>query len=144
MSYNTGPFIKVACFCDSVIEGKDGVLSLIRIVDVINHQAQGPDVSDEMPPVAYKLKLVIMIAAGMARGRHNLRIEPENPIGLRDSDKAFLISVHLEEGRTMNFVGDFGFTFDNEGVYQFHISLDDIHLTTVPLTVRYHRIITSS
>lgn len=144
MSINTGPFIKVACFCDNVIEGKDNVFSLIRIVDIINHHAQGADVPDEMPPFPYKLKMVIMIAPGMARGRHNLKIVPENPMGLRDSENAHKLTVHLEEGRAMNLIADYAFVFDHEGAYMFHVLLEDIHLTSIPLTIRFNRIITSN
>ncbi len=144
MNINTGPFIKVACFCDNVIEGKDNVFSLIRIVDVINLHAQGADVPDEMPPLPYRLKIVIIMAAGMARGRHNLRVVPENPMGLHDSEDARTVTIHLEEGRTMNLVADFGYVFDHEGTYLFHVMLDDEHLTSMPLTIRYNRIVTSS
>lgn len=38
MGLNTGPFIKVACFCENAIEGKDGVFTLVRIVDVVTHE----------------------------------------------------------------------------------------------------------
>ena len=144
MNINTGPFIKVACFCDNVIEGKDNVFSLIRIVDVINLHIQGADVPDEMPPIPYKLKMVIMIASGMARGRHNLNIVPANPLGLRDSEATHTVSVHLEEGRPMNLIVDFAFVFNEEGTYLFHVLLEDKHLTSIPITIRFNRIITGS
>lgn len=143
MSFRTGPFIKVACFCDHAIEGKDGVFSLVRVVDVINHYAQGASVPDEMPPVMSDLKMVVMIAPGMARGRHNLTIVPENPMGIRDLEHALALSVHFEEGRAMNLVADFAYRFDQEGMYLFHVLLDDEHMTSMPMTIRYKTIITS-
>jgi hypothetical protein len=136
--------MKVACFCENAIEGKDGVFTLVRIVDVITHTAQGRAVSDEMPPVQYGLKMVIMIAPGMARGRHTLTIETESPMGLRATDQVFSVSIHFEEGRTANLIIDFAFTFELEGTYLFHVSLDDDHLTTMPLTIRYNRIMAGS
>lgn len=144
MSFGTGPFLKAACFCESVIEGKDGVFTLVRVVDTLTQTAQGPVVPDEMPPLQHSLKMVIMIFAGMARGRHTLRIEPEAPSGLRDPNRTFSVTLHLEPSRTANLLADFGFIFESEGTYLFHVLLDDSHLTTMPLIIRYNRIISGS
>lgn len=143
MSFKTGPFLKAACFCESVIEGKDGVFTLVRIVDVITHNAHGTAVPDEMLPFPYQLKMVIMIAPGMAKGRHSLTITPEAPIGLRDEQQVFTVTVHFEEGRSTNLIVDLSYTFEQEGTYLFHVSLDEEHLTSMPLTVRYNRTIMS-
>lgn len=140
MNYSTGPFVKTACFCELVIEGKDGVLSLVRIVDVITRQVQGMDVPDEMPQDPFPLKMVIMLNPGMARGRHDLRIVLEDPRGLRDSKHEVELSVHFEEGRTANLIADVQVDFKFEGTYLYHIVLDEEHLTSIPLTIRYHRI----
>lgn len=144
MGFSTGPFLKAALFCQDAIEGKDNVFTLVRIVDVITHTAQGPAVPDEMPPIQHGLKMVIMIAPGMARGRHSLKIEAENPMGLRATDRVFIVTIHFEEGRTANLIIDSVFTFELEGTYLFHVSLDDDHLTTMPLTIRYNRVMTGN
>lgn len=140
MNLSTGPFVKAACFCEVVIEGKDGVLSLIRVVDIITRQAQGTDVPDEMPQDPYPLKMVIMLNPGMARGRHKLHILPEDPRGLRNVEREVELSVHFEEGRTANLIADLQIDYKYEGTYLFHIVLDEDHLTSIPLTIRYHRI----
>ncbi len=142
MKYSTGPFIKIACFCDNVIEGKDGVLTLVRVVDNIKVQAQGSEAPDIMPPSTYNLKMVIMIVPGDAKGRHELKVEVEDPIGLRDVSQSFSVSTHLGEGQPANIVADFGFGFKQEGTYLFHVLLDGTHMTTMPLTVLYSRIVT--
>lgn len=36
MAFELGPYIQAATFCSEVIEGKDGVLSLIRLMDIKN------------------------------------------------------------------------------------------------------------
>jgi hypothetical protein len=57
------------------------VLSLIRLIDTLTHTEARPDAPEEMPPMTYTLKLVIMLKPGAARGRHELRIVPELPSG---------------------------------------------------------------
>ena len=52
MSFEGGPYLITAAFCEQVIEDKSGVLSLIRIVDRMYITAQGPNAPDEMPPAA--------------------------------------------------------------------------------------------
>ena len=44
----------------------------------------------------------------------------------------------------MNLIADFAFVFDHEGTYMFHVLLEDKHLTSIPLTIRFTRIITGS
>lgn len=143
MDFKTGPFVKVACFCDTVIEEKDGVYTFVRIIDVITHHPRLPDMPDEMPPFIYPLKMVIMLGAGMARGRHRLEVVLEYPNGLRESGDSLLVTVHFEEGRTATVVADLAFEFEQEGTYLFHVVLEDEHLTSIPVTIRYAPIKTS-
>lgn len=73
-----GPYVQVATFCETTIEGKDGVLSLVRLIDTLTHQERGPNPPSEMPPVPWKMKLVLMLKSGCARGRHEIRVIPIN------------------------------------------------------------------
>ena len=68
MAFEDGPFIQTACFCETVLTEGNGVASLIRIVDTITHHQRGPEPPDEMPPIVFPLKLVLMLKAGRARG----------------------------------------------------------------------------
>ena len=133
-----GPYIQVAAFCDRVLQEGDGVLSLIRVVDVITHTVAGQGTPEEMPPVTYPLNLVLTLKAGRARGRHELTITPELPSG--EALPPVTASVRFEgEGRGTNVISKIQMEFRFEGLYWFNIRLDNRILTRLPLEVRYAR-----
>ena len=141
MTFEQGPYVQMAGLCEQVIEDKNGVLSLIRVVDTITHTATGPDAPAEMPPVVYPLKMVIMLKSGRAKGRHELKLVPELPSG--ESKPPLVRSIQLEgEERGVNRIIHMQFTFELEGLYWFNVYFDDSMLTRVPLRVKYDRVVT--
>jgi hypothetical protein len=126
-----------------VLTDRDGVLSLIRIVDQITQTATGTDVPDRMPPfVISDLQLVLCLKAGEARGRYAVKIRPEDPSGVQlpVSETA----VHLSGGnRGVNIITQFQLAVQHEGVYWFDIlfapgrGADDWLLSRIPLEVQY-------
>jgi len=139
MSFDQGPYIQAAGFCETVVEDKLGALSLIRMIDTINHQASGPNPPENMPQFTYVLKLVVMLKSGSARGRYNLKVVPELPS--TETKHPFIISVEFEGGeKGNNLVLDMKFDFTMEGLHWFNIYLDNSLLTKVPIRVRYQRI----
>jgi len=143
MAYIGGPYVQLACLCDQVIEDKSGALSLIRIIDTLTRTASGPNIPEEMPPFQQTLTLVLALKSGNARGRNTLTIKPELPNG--ETKDPLYFTVHFEgEERGTNTILQLNFPFDYEGLYWFEIWLADQHLTSIPLRVRYNRIITGS
>lgn len=139
MPSDTGPYLKAALFCDSTIEGKDGVLSLIRVVDRLIITAAGHDAPLEMPPQDVPLNLAIMLVSGRARGTSTLALSVEPPNG---TPKQFWTNTVLFEGedRGANIVAQITYRFEMQGLYWFHVRLDDEPLTSVPYRVIYQRI----
>lgn len=138
-----GPFIQAACFCETVIEDKSGVLSLIRIIDTLTHSEAGPTPPDDMPAFPYTFKLVLMLKSGEAKGRYNLKIEPELPNGA--TEKSILVTAYFEgEEKGQNVVADMAFVFKIEGLYWFSVFLEDKKLTAMPLRVKYNRVVVGS
>jgi len=72
-----GPYLAIAVLCERVLEEKDGVLSLIRIVERFN--IAGPSAS--MQPTVVSPMLVIGLKAGMFRGQAMLEVQPVLPSG---------------------------------------------------------------
>jgi len=141
MPFETGPYLTLATFCEQVIEDKSGVLSLIRIVDRMDIQAQGPTASEQMPPVALNWFLVLNLKSGQARGSHPIKIEPELPSGIRLSP--LTLSAHFEgENRGVNIITKLDMKLEMPGVYWFRIYVGDQFLTQVPVQVIYSRIVT--
>ncbi len=50
MVFEQGPYLTVAALCDKALQEKDGVISLIRVVDKLTSSAVGPDAPEQMPP----------------------------------------------------------------------------------------------
>lgn len=142
MAFETGPYLKMACFCERLLREADGVATVVRVIDRLTHTAAGPDAPAEMPPVTFEMKLVIMLISGAALGRHELKIERELPSGI--SEKPLALTVQMEgRDRGANVVMDVKTTFTIEGLYWFNIYLDDALLTKMPFRVQYQRVSTA-
>ena len=138
-SFEHGPYIQLATFCERVLREADGVISLVRVIDVINHTARGPNAPRDMPEVRYPLMLVITIKSGKTRGRHDVRIVPEMPSG--ETMPSVTISVQMEgEHRGVNLVNELDIPYKLEGLYWFNVYFDDRLFTRIPLQVQYSRL----
>jgi hypothetical protein len=141
MPFETGPYLKTAFFCEKVLREADGVMSFIRVVDRVTITATGPDAPETMPKTPYNITAVIALASGQSRGRHEIRIEPEEPSGLKKTP--FLATVQMEgEDRGANVIVNMLFTFEMEGLYWFHVYFDDTLLTKMPFRMMYARMST--
>ena len=122
-----------------LIEGKDGVLSLIRVIDRATLTAAGPQTPAQMPPVERELKLVLMFISGRARGTHPVELKVERPDG--DMREGWSGTVFFEgEDRGANLIIQMGFKFELEGLYWFHLFVDDSPLTKLPFRLIYQRV----
>ena len=134
----TGPYLKAAVFCENVIEGKDGVLSIIRVIDRLTVTAAGPEAPVEMPPFGGVLKLVLMFISGRARGNHAVEVKVEKPDGT--ATNAWTGTVFLEgEDRGANVIMEMSTEFKLEGLYWFDLIFDGSPITRVPFRVIYQR-----
>lgn len=133
-----GPYLKAALFCDQVIEGKDGVLSLIRVVDRVTTMASGPGAPKDMPSVTHGLVAVVMLTSGSARGPEEVRLEMERPDGQRKD--VWTGTVHMEgEDKGQNLVLNFQTTFELPGLYWFNLYVGEQLFTRMPLRLMYTR-----
>jgi hypothetical protein len=143
MAFKDGPYLQVACFCEQVIEDKSNVLSLIRIVDTITGSAAGPSPPEEMPPVNFTTNLVVMAKSGTARGRRTLSVELTKP-SLEKHKLPIELTVHFEgEEKGSNVIARLQSTFDQEGLYWFDILLNGVKWTSLPMRVKYSRVVTT-
>lgn len=141
MTFEQGPYLQMAGLCEQVIEDKAGSLSLIRIIDTITHTEAGPNPPADMPPVTYPIKMVVMLKAGRARGRHELKVIPEMPSG--ETKRPHIRSIQMEgDERGFNNIVNMLFTFTMEGLYWFDVYFDDSLLTRIPLRIKYNRVVT--
>ncbi len=140
MAFDHGPYLQAACLCDTAIEAKDGTVSLIRIIDTLTSVASGPNPPTNMPATQFTVMLVVMLKSGNARGRCELCIVPELPTG--ETKEPLSFTVHLEgEERGQNVIVRLTQQFPIEGLYWYNITLDGQKLTSIPLRVKYDRIV---
>lgn len=134
-----GPFLAAALFCERVIEDKEGVLTLVRIVDRVVNTAIGSGTPSVMPAARISLNLLLAFKSGDARGRHDVQIHAEEPSGLRKT-VAHTMSIFFEgEDRGANLIVNLSFEAPQEGLYWFDIFLDDVRVTRIPLRLVYQR-----
>jgi len=141
MSFENGPYLALATFCEQLIEDKSGALSLIRVVDRMNITSQGPTAPDQMPAAALTWFLVLSFKSGETRGTIPVKIEPELPSGMKLSPIS--LSAHFEGGsRGVNIISRLNMKLDMPGIYWFWVYVNEIFVTKIPVEVIYSRIVT--
>jgi len=136
MPFEGGPFLKAAVFVNLVIQGNDNVMSLIRVIDRLTQRAQGPEAPQEMPATNFPMHAVIMLVAGKARGRHQVKIVREAPNGVRKD--VWTGGIQLEgENKGHNITLGLNESFDLEGTYWYDVFIEDGLVTRMPFQVIY-------
>lgn len=138
MEAMTGPYLAAALFCERVLEEKDGVISIVRVVDRVIQTASGPDAPEQMPPLNYGLTALIALKSGKATGSVQVRIDMEPPSGLVKPGPSM---TFLMEGadRGQNLIMRMQMTFEEPGLYWFNVCVEDKVVTRMPLRVVYTR-----
>jgi len=130
-----GPFLTMAVFCDRVIEGKDSVLSIIRVVDRVDVTIP-PDAQQPFKvPIA--ITLVIGFRAGSARGAYILRLEVDTPTGKTSLVGETPISFQGPGEQAANLLSNLQLLIEGEGLYWFNVYLEKEFITRVPLRVAH-------
>ncbi len=136
MPFDGGPYIKAAVFVSQVIEGKDNVLSLIRVIDRLTTSASGPEPPNDMPEATFTMNAVIMLVAGKARGRHQVRFVREDPNGERRDIWSGGVPLEGEnKGHNINLALSESFAL--EGTYWYDVFIEDVLMTRMPFQVIY-------
>ncbi|HEY4685859.1 MAG TPA: hypothetical protein VII57_07420 [Dehalococcoidia bacterium] len=139
----SGPFIQAALICEKVLEEKDGVLSLVRVVDRLTHVVNAPSMPAELPHVQFQCVLLIMLKSGRARGRHQVEVVLEHPSGRRTNSVSTSVQLEGEE-RGANLIARTTVTFDAEGLYWFDVLVDGGLLTRIPFRMMYQLVSTGT
>ena len=139
----TGPFLLSAVICEKVLQEKDNVVSIIRIIDRLTHTIQAAEMPTELPHVPFQFVIFINFKAGSARGRHQIEVVSEHPSGQRKP--IFATSVLFEgEDRGNNLVVRAGMEFDAEGLYWFDVLLEGRTVTRIPFRMLYQLVSTGA
>lgn len=132
-----GPFLGIAVFCEMVLNEKDNVQSVIRIIDRYTIKA-APNSPAIMPPTPIPLRALIMLKAGAAKGKHTVTLQPRTPSGGL-LPKAGLPVLFEGEDRGVSLDLRMGFEASEEGLYWFDVFLNEKRMTSIPFRILYER-----
>ncbi len=132
-----GPYLQCAAFCEKALQERDGVVSLIRVIDRITHLAPGNAPAELPEGGTLQTTFVLMLRSGDAQGRIPVSITIEQPSGVQLP--AQTVDVMFEgEDRGVNLILNLR-TPAIEGLYWFIVACDGRELTRAPLRVMYQR-----
>lgn len=137
--FDMGPFLTAAALCERVLTEQDGVNSLIRIVDRLTITAGGSEAPENMPPSQHLLSLYISFKSGTARGVKQLMVRIQKPDGNSPQPLSVPLNFEGEDDRGTNLIMQIQFEIDVVGLWWLDVSLDDNHVTKLPLRVIYLR-----
>jgi hypothetical protein len=137
-TFDTGPYVQTACFCDQVLTEADGTVSLIRVIDRINIRSEGSDPPKGLPPGRLTTKAVITLKSGMARGSFPLLLSLEEPSGQSRTVAELAVELRGEEhGAAV--VADLNVEVTSPGLFWLDVRFGEQQalLTRMPLRVTY-------
>ena len=126
------PYITAALLCESVIEEKNGTLSIVRIADRMEYQVTG--MPEGYVPVL-QFQGLLALKSGPAKGNFKVEIKTARPTG-KVSPEVISIPVQLNGGdHGFNVKLSFVLTVHEEGLHWFDVYFDGELLTRIPFTV---------
>ena len=138
LGFDTGPYVTVAAFCDRAITENDGVISLMRVIDTVNLQVQGPVAPDELPPGGLlNTTFVVMIKAGQALGRQVLQITVEHPDTTVRPGPEEAINLSGGPNGGANIIMRMNIQLSDTGLYWANVLINGRLMARSPLQVNY-------
>ena len=142
--FERGPYLTAALLCERVLDERDGVKSLIRVVDRVTVNVVGPMPAEGPPPMLHNLTLFIAFKSGHARGPMNLIVRIDKP-STEPGPEPLRATVNFEgeDDRGVNVIIPMGINANVAGLWWFHVELeptdggDAVAVTHVPLRVIY-------
>lgn len=131
------PCLKLGVICERVLEEKDSVLSLVRVVDKFTIAITGKEPPDQLPEGIVNLTIVMSWAGGL--GRHEATFNITSPGGgIQPSPRSW--SFNLDSlNRGHNIVVTLPVKITNPGVYWIEFILNDKVKSRIPFQVLYER-----
>jgi hypothetical protein len=136
-----GPFVTVATFCERILEEKDGVFTLVRIIDRYHVESGATGLT---PPggakAGLKTFLLVIIKAGDFVGDATVSLKVRHPSG-QYGPKPISIPVTFtqaegpESGIALQV--EMGFGLEETGLYWADVEVDGKLLTRVPVRVEF-------
>ena len=130
------PCLRIGALCERVLEEKDNVLSLIRVIDRLIITVEGTDVPKELPPGQTPIIALMSWVNGL--GNYEAKIRVEMPDG--NSIESPTLPFYLDSlDKVQNHIVRMMLPIKHAGVYWFNFLLGEEIKNRVPLRVIYQR-----
>ena len=136
-----GPYLNAALLCERVLQEKDGVLSLIRLVDrvVITAVSTGGIAPDVLPPSVVSFHLLIVLKSGVYKGTAPVRLVIHSPSETQVGESS--VDVFFEgDDRGVNLILPMQLQINEDGAYWISVFCMGTLFTRIPLRVVYQRV----
>lgn len=131
MDNKTLPYIAAALLCEKVLQEKDEVISIMRIVDRLQYRVEG--LPPGVKPIV-NLQGLIMLKSGPVSGEHTVTIVAERPNGERkELNRLPIVLRGKDYGH--NIILNLGLGVEQDGLYWFDVLFDGDVLSRIPITV---------
>lgn len=132
----TRPYVSVAALCENVLDEKDGVLSAIRLIDIITISVPTPKIVGQTQLVPIPITILIALKSGSATGRRIITVTLTVPNGQTISTKdTFPVFLEGDE-KGANVIIKTNVLTPGDGLFWFNVLLDGELLTRIPLRVK--------
>jgi hypothetical protein len=136
------PYLVAALVCERLIVEKDGVVSLIRLVDNMNTTVVIAVDSDPIKAastltVPLQFALFLSLRAGPARGKREVLVnfyEPSGDLRFQLGPYA-MVFTSKAQGHNVNVNIGINLAMKDSGIYWFEVVMGEIVLTRLPFTV---------
>jgi len=131
------PYLKLGTICERVLQEKDGVLSLIRIVDKFTLTISGKEPPDQLPRGLKLLTIIMSWVGGL--GSHEAVFNIISPSGeTQRSPQSWSFTLDAIN-RGHNIIVTLPVSISKEGVYWIEFILNDQVKSRIPFQVIYER-----
>lgn len=134
-----GPYLSAAVLCEKVLQEKDGVTSVIRIVDRLILTASGPIPPEQMPAMTVQLTAFVAFKSGLAKGSYTVKLVVKDEQGQPKGPEALLPIFFEGDDRGANLIVNMAFRVEKDGLYWFDVLLNGRLMTRMPLRIVYQR-----
>lgn len=136
-----GPYLNAALLCEKVLQERDGVLSIIRIIDrfTIMAVSSAGTMPDTLPPGIVNFNVVAVLKSGVYKGTAPIRMvfrSPSNEVLGETTTDVFFEG----DDRGVNLVSPQQMQVSEDGLYWIDLLCAGTLLTRIPLRVIYQRV----
>jgi len=130
---NTKPLVAVAQFCEKTLEEKDGVLTLVRLIDTLWVHPLPPTLTaSETTALVAETTLVITLRSGSISGPQHIDLIGRSPSGRGTIKRGFDFDL-LGESHGQTVIFRIGMAVNEMGLFWFDVVWNNEVLTSVPL-----------